>query len=143
VNVEIVGQATPELQQWAQQQERVHLHGRIAPDAIAAILSRAQVAWCPSSFESFHIASGEALCCGCSVVAAESPSLAAFPWFVSEASGELAATDDVAGHLAAIRNELLAWEEGRRDPAQIASIWQSRLHAPEVARLVISIAQGK
>ncbi|HEY1122116.1 MAG TPA: glycosyltransferase [Haloferula sp.] len=140
ITVEIVGQTTSELQQWAQQRERVHLHGRITPDAIAGILSRAQVAWCPSSFESFHIASGEALCCGCSVVAAESPSLAAFPWFVSEASGELAATDDIAGHLAAIRNELRAWDEGRRDPTQIAAIWQSRLHAPEVARLVISTA---
>jgi hypothetical protein len=140
---EIVGQATLELQEWAKQRERVHLHGKIAPEAIAGILSRTQVAWCPSAFESFHIASGEALCCGCSVVAAESPSLAAFPWFVSEASGSLAATDDVAGHVTAIRNELRAWDEGYRDAAKIAATWQSRLHAPEVARLVISIAGEK
>ena len=56
--------------------------------------------------------------------------------------GELAATDDVAGHVTAIRNELRAWEEGRRDAAKIAAIWQSRLHAPEVAQLVVSIAAG-
>ena len=143
VTVEIIGQAPRELQQWAEPRERVHLHGRIEPEAIAGILSRTQVAWCPSAFESFHIASGEALCCGCSVVAAESPSLAACPWFVSESSGELAATDDVAGHVTAIRNELRAWDEGHRDAAKIAATWQSRLHAPEVARLVISIAAGK
>jgi hypothetical protein len=69
--------------------------------------------------------------------------LAAFPWFVSTASGTLAATDDVAGHASAIRAELLAWEEGWRDAAAVAGVWQSRLHAPEVARLVISIAEGK
>jgi len=141
--VEIVGRAIPELRTWAETRDRVRLHGRIAPEAIAGILSRAQVAWCPSAFESFHIASGEALCCGCSVVAAISPSLAAFPWFVSTASGTLAATDDVAGHASAIRAELLAWEEGWRDAAAVAGVWQSRLHAPEVARLVISIAEGK
>jgi hypothetical protein len=77
------------------------------------------------------------------VVATESPSLAAFPWFVSEASGSLAGTDDVAGHATAIQNELRAWDEGHRDAAKIAAIWQSRLHAPEVARLVISIAGEK
>ncbi|MCW1923552.1 glycosyltransferase [Luteolibacter arcticus] len=140
VTVDIVGHATAELRKWAEKRDRVRLHGRIAPEAIAEILSRAQVAWCPSAFESFHIASGEALCCGCSVVAAVSPSLAAFPWFVSEASGTLAATDDLAGHVAAIRSELSAWDHGRRDGAAISGTWQSRLHAPEVARLVISIA---
>jgi glycosyltransferase involved in cell wall biosynthesis len=140
VTVEIIGKETPAVKAWAENRDRVRLHGRIPPVAIADVLSRTQVAWCPSAFESFHIASGEALCCGCSVVAAESPSLAAFPWFVSEASGILAETDDVAGHVAAILNELRAWDEGRRDAAAIASIWQSRLHAPEVARLVISIA---
>jgi hypothetical protein len=142
LTVEVVGKTTPELRAWAETRERVRMHGRIVPEAIAGILSRAQVAWCSSAFESFHIASGEALCCGCSVVGGISPSLAAFPWFVGEASGTLASTDDVAGHAAAIRDELLAWNEGRRDAAAIASIWQSRLHAPEVARLVISIAEG-
>jgi hypothetical protein len=143
LTADIIGQATPELRTWSEARERVRLHGRIAPEAIAGVLSRARVAWCPSAFESFHIASGEALCCGGSVVAAESPSLAAFPWFCSESSGTLAASDDVAGHMAAIRDELRAWDEGRRDPAAIAGTWQSRLHAPEVARLVISIAEGK
>ncbi|MEK7950851.1 glycosyltransferase [Luteolibacter sp. Y139] len=143
VTVEIVGQATAELQKWAEKRERVCLHGRILPEAIAEILSHTQILWCPSAFESFHIASGEALCCGCSVVAAVSPSLAAFPWFVSEASGSLAATDDVAGHVAALRSELHAWDEGTRNAASIAATWQSRLHAPEVARLVLSIAAGE
>jgi glycosyltransferase involved in cell wall biosynthesis len=147
VTVEIVGTPTPPLSAWHaaladEAKCRVRLHGRLAPAEIGRLMARARVAWCPSAFESFHIASGEALCSGCSVVAAESPSLASFPWFVSERSGSLARTDDVAGHAAAIIRELRAWDDGRREARAIAATWQARLQAPEVARLVISIAAG-
>ena len=100
---------------------------------LAEILRGSQVFYSPSAFESFGIAAGEALASGCSVVTANSISMASFRWFVSEQSGMLATSDDVCGHLDALRQELEHWRLGRRDAALISTVWCSRLHADRVA----------
>ena len=138
VRVEVIGTSTPELQSWhgslgAGMQDRVHLRGKVDRDQLAAILRGSQVFYSPSAYESFGIAAGEALCCGCSVVAGRSVSMASFEWFVSENSGQLAVPDDVQGHLQSLREELACWDQGHRNPEAISKTWGSHLHAGNVA----------
>ncbi|WP_353415593.1 glycosyltransferase family 4 protein [Haloferula helveola] len=144
VEIDLVGSRGPALTEWhrglgASLKERVVLHGRKTSDEIAALLRPARISYCPSAFESFHIASAEALCCGCTVVAGRSVSLASFEWFVSDGDGRQAETNDAAGHLAALKAELVDWRVGRRQPADISSRWSARLHAPNVARRILDL----
>jgi glycosyltransferase involved in cell wall biosynthesis len=144
VSVVIIGTITPELQSWLRsldevQRKRVHLRGRVARSELAVVLDESQVFYSPSAFESFGIAAGEALCCGCSVVAGVSVSMASFEWFVSEKSGTLTAIDNAPGHLNALRAELGEWEAGHRDAATIGSVWAQRLHASQVARQILEM----
>lgn len=144
VGVDVVGGGTAALEAWRAgldegRRKRVVVHGRVAPRGVSELLRRAWIVYCPSAYESFHIASGEGLCSGCSVVAAASPSLASFPWFVGDGDGVLAAADDVAGHADALRRELAAWRAGGRDPRMIARRWTERLHAPRVAGRILGL----
>ena len=143
VDIEIVGDATDGLARWHQSlrsecQSRVHLRGRIDRVQLGEILRRSQIFYSPSAFESFGIAAGEALCCGCTVVAKHSVSMASFEWFVSENSGRLAATDDVQGHLRALEEELACWDKGERNPDAISKSWNARLHADRVAERILN-----
>jgi glycosyltransferase involved in cell wall biosynthesis len=88
---------------------------------------------CPSRFESFHIASAEAVCCGASVVVGNHPLLASTSWFTTRESGTLAADLGVPALTAALTDEAAAWEKGKRDPAIISTTWQTALHAHHVA----------
>jgi glycosyltransferase involved in cell wall biosynthesis len=145
--VEVIGNTTQELRDWhlslaEEQQRRVRLRGMVDRGQLAEILRNSQVFYSPSAFESFGIAAGEALCCGCSVVAGRSVSMASFEWFVSENSGTLADGDDAATHLQTLTRELLAWDRGDRDPQAIAGVWSGRLHADRVAALAIHLSEG-
>lgn len=144
VRVEVVGTTTPELLHWHQSlgngmQDRARLRGKVDRDQLAGILRGSQVFYSPSAYESFGIAAGEALCCGCSVVAGRSISMASFEWFVSLDSGRLAEREGVLGHLQAVREELACWDHGHRDPAAIARNWGNQLHASEVATRVLAL----
>jgi hypothetical protein len=144
VSVVIAGTATKELVAWHHslsdaQRRRIQLRGKVGRDALAEILMQSQVFYSPSAFESFGIAAAEALCSGCSVVAGRSVSMAGFEWFASEASGTLAARDDAAGHILALKNELADWQRGGRNPEQTAEIWCERLHADKVARMILDL----
>ncbi|MCX8495638.1 MAG: glycosyltransferase [Akkermansiaceae bacterium] len=143
VRVEIIGTITSDLERWHQslhqdKQNRLHLRGRVGRDLLATILRHSQVFYSPSAYESFGIAAGEALCCGCSVVAKHSVSMATFDWFVSKDSGRLAATDDTQGHLRALEKELTCWEQGHRSPSAISDTWCAILHANRVAGKVLN-----
>jgi glycosyltransferase involved in cell wall biosynthesis len=147
VEVVIAGPVTPALEGWQRalpgpQRERVQLRGRVERDELAGILRDSQVFYSPSAFESFGIAAAEALCCGCSVVAGRSVSMASLEWFVGENSGQLAEVDDAAGHLRSLERELGCWEQGERAPQAMAEVWGSRLHAACVAAQVMELAQG-
>lgn len=142
VSVVIAGTATSELEAWhhslgESQRARVQLRGRVDRDELAAILRESQVFYSPSAFESFGIAAAEALCSGCSVVAGRSVSMASFEWFVSEESGTLAGKNDRMGHLAALREELDAWDRHQRNARRISDIWCDHLHADKVAAKVV------
>lgn len=140
----IAGQTAVSLAHWRDSlppglRERVRLVGRVSREQLVEILGESSIFYSPSAFESFGIAAGEALCSGCSVVAGRSPSMSAFEWFTSDASGSLCAKDDVRGHVDALTRELREWDEGRRDPVGIAEMWGSRLHADQVAGRVAAL----
>jgi glycosyltransferase involved in cell wall biosynthesis len=144
VAVVIGGRPTAGMERWhqalaADQRARVRLAGQVARDELRASLGTSQVFYSPSAFESFGIAAAEALCCGCSVVAGRSVSMASFEWFVGEYSGRLA-EDTVAGHVAALRDELACWAAGQREPKGISAVWGERLHADRVAARVVEMA---
>jgi glycosyltransferase involved in cell wall biosynthesis len=144
VRVVIAGQTTPELEAWQEglpieHRMRVELRGKIGREELATLLDESQVFYSPSAFESFGIAAAEALCCGCSVVAGRSVSMAAFEWFVSENSGILADDDNPETHALTLHEELDRCRLGERNPETIAITWQKRLHAPDVAAGIVSL----
>ena len=103
------------------------------PQEMVEVYATSQISYCSSAYESFHIASGEALCCGCSLVASRSASLAAFQWFADDGVATLAATDDAGEHVQALEEELEFWRCGQRTPERISRVWCDRLHAERVA----------
>jgi hypothetical protein len=119
---------------------RVHLVGQVSNRRLAKAMARARILLCSSAYESFHIASAEALCSGCSVVGFESPMTPALRWFVSEQSGTLSARFDGAALADACAREISEWEAGSRDPAKISRRWRSRLHSVEVARTLLAMS---
>lgn len=144
VRVEIAGRITPELDAWHRSlspnvAERVKLRGILSREALAELFGRSRIFYSSSAYESFGIAAGEALCSGCSVVAADSPSLASFPWFISESSGRLVSVDDVGGHVETLKTELSSWDNRERHPLVISRTWASRLHAGQVARRILEL----
>lgn len=148
LHVDLIGPVSEDLRRWHQGlgdelAGRVMLHGRLLPEQMVDLLQRAKVAYCSSAFESFHIASAEALCCGASVVAGRAISLASFEWFVSDGDGTLAESDDVAGHSQALIDEFAEWEAGRRDPGSISSRWCGRVHAPRVTARILELFDGE
>lgn len=148
IHVVIAGNPTPLLKRWHASladtsQNQVTLAGRLNRAELAHAMRASRIFYSPSAFESFGIAAAEALCCGCSVVAGSSVSMAAFPWFVSEQSGTLASTDTPDAHLTALIDELNLWSRGGRDPHQIAAIWSSRLHSTEIAKKILHIQTNR
>lgn len=123
-------------------QGRLRIAGRIPNKEIAGLLQTAQISFCCSNHESFHIASAEALCCGCSVVAPDLPELPSLKWFVGENSGRLALRNPDA--LAdALHEEMRVWSHGGRKPYSIATTWSERLHADRVATLILDLLGKK
>jgi glycosyltransferase involved in cell wall biosynthesis len=146
VSVVIIGQPVDVLIEWHQHlddsmRQRVDLAGAIPRSEIARLMQKSQVFYSASAFESFGIAAAEALCCGCSVVAESSVSMAAFDWFVSEASGTLTQCSSGRHHADALCQEIRKWDQGERDGRRISSIWSERLHEHKVAAEILTLFQ--
>lgn len=144
LSIELVGSSSESLRDWhsrlpPEQRERVALSGQMTTAGIVQVLQRSRVSYCPSAFESFHIASAEALCAGCTLVSSRSICLPSFEWFLSEGDGSFARSDDADGHAAAVIDEMDAWEAGERNPWEAGERWARRLHAPEVARQILTL----
>jgi hypothetical protein len=144
LEVDIVGNRTERIDAWHSSlppsiAARINVHGKLPHQELAKLLHQARVFYCPSAYESFNIAAAEALCCGCSVVAADLPAMASFRWFVSQDSGTLAAKDNADGHLDALGREFALWENGGRDPMAVSSTWAATLHADKVAEHIVKI----
>jgi hypothetical protein len=94
---------------------------------------QSRILLCCSRYESFHISSAEALCCGGSIVVAEHPLLASTGWFTTKDSGTLAPTRSASALVTALTREAEAWQQGARNPQRISSEWRELLHADRVA----------
>ncbi|MEY3479510.1 MAG: hypothetical protein RIQ71_285 [Verrucomicrobiota bacterium] len=103
---------------------------------LTKLYMESQVSLCSSYHESFHLASFEAACCGCSIVALDSDDVPALQW-LAETDGTLAKKETPHAFSDALMHEANAWERGERDPEQIARRWTSELQASQAARRVM------
>lgn len=144
---EIYGPITDPMRQWHSSlavnvQSHVRLAGRVPNTELRRALQRARVSLCTSLRESYHGASAEALCCGCSVVGPDVPEIPSMKWFTDGPFGQMAARSPDAMADAMLR-ELSAWDAGERNPATIGSHWGAVLHAPKVAARILELADTR
>ncbi|MDA7517831.1 glycosyltransferase [Akkermansiaceae bacterium] len=144
IRFEIYGEATGKMERWhaalsESGRAMITLKGIVPNTEVMRALQRARVSLCTSLHESYHAVSAEALCCGCSVVGPDIAEIPSMKWFTEEGSGTLAPrTRD--GLAEAIVHEMAEWDRGNRDAQTISEQWSKRLHAPEVARLILDLA---
>ena len=104
--------------------------------ALPTIYKQSRISFCSSYHESFHLASFEAACSGCSIVALDSDDVPALQW-LAETDGSLASNESPDAFVEALLQEAVWWDEGKRHPTQIAAKWSGELWASEAARRVI------
>jgi len=117
---------------------RINILGPVRHQQLAGHYQESQILLCTSRYESFHNASGEALCCGCSVVG--DVGISSMPYFCSASSGTLSCDLSVNNLRDALQAEIDAWQRGDRDPIQISATWTARLHPDRVAEMFLNLA---
>jgi glycosyltransferase involved in cell wall biosynthesis len=118
---------------------RLVLTGRIPNEQVLKILEEAKISIALTRHESFHIATGEALCCGCSIVTYPSLMLPSMEYFMGNGDGTMAKSCRPADILQALDIEADRWDKGHRDPFLISAFWQKRLHASNVALSIAAL----
>jgi glycosyltransferase involved in cell wall biosynthesis len=103
---------------------------------LTILYKKSRISYCSSYHESFHLASFEAACCGCSIVALDSPDLPALQW-LAETSGTLARGEKPESFAEALSTEGKRWENNERSPGEISMRWSSKLHADKAAARVL------
>jgi glycosyltransferase involved in cell wall biosynthesis len=116
--------------------DRIQVLGPVPPDKVRLYYQDSQISLCSSFSESFHMASAEALCCGCSVVG--DVRIASMPFFTSYASGTVACNLSLGAMSDAVLAEVEAWQAGERDPVQISRYWTAKLHPQHAARKLLA-----
>jgi len=142
--IEIYGTCAAKMGAWHQRlapaaRVRVRLVGVVANSELRLAMQRARISLCTSLGESFHIASAEALCSGCSVVGPDVPEIPSMQWFTSGPYGTLGPRT-ARGLSSAVLVELKAWDDGERDAPAISKHWSGLLHAPRVAERILGLA---
>lgn len=120
--------------------KRLVTTGRLPHAELAQQLAESRIFLMSSRHESFNIAAAEALCAGCSVAAP--PQIATASWFAGSESGTVASRYSAPTLVDALETERTAWEEGTRDPQQIATIWRQRVGAAAVADRFVRILES-
>jgi glycosyltransferase involved in cell wall biosynthesis len=103
---------------------------------LTTLYQESQISFCSSYHESFHLASFEAACCGCSIVALDSPDLPALQW-LAESDGTLAKEETPESFTQALLAEASKWDRGSRSAEEISRKWTSELHADKSAARVL------
>ncbi len=140
----IIGSGSEVVQKLAQRmnadcRSRLEIVGRVDHAKLPAYYAESQIFLCTSHFESFMIAAGEALCCGCSVVG--DARLASMVYFAGSSSGTTSCDSSEDNLRDAVMAEINAWQSGQRDPFQISQTWQARLHADRVAAAFLKLME--
>ena len=107
-------------------------------DELPSLFATSRISLCSSFHESYHIASFEAACCGCSIVALRSPDLPALQ-FLAETNGTLASEETPEAFTEALNEEAKMWDRGLRSPDTTARRWQSETHADNVAAKMLEL----
>lgn len=105
---------------------------------LPSLYATSRISLCCSFHESYHIASFEAACCGCSIVALRSPDLPALQ-FLAEKNGTLAPKETPESFAEALSKEAAIWDRGLRSPDTTARRWQSETHADKVATKALEL----
>lgn len=124
-------------------ESRLHFEDFIHHDRLQSLYATSRIHLCASRYESFHIASAEALCCGCSVVVAGNYLLSPTRWFCQQDSGTAAVSRKVGDLVDALSAEAHAWSVGNRDAAGISKDWCSMLHADRIADSIANLMAGR
>jgi glycosyltransferase involved in cell wall biosynthesis len=103
---------------------------------LTSLYKESRISLCSSYHESFHLASFEAACCGCSIVALDSEDVPALQW-LAETDGTLAGTESPIAFSDALVAEAAEWERGSRIPGDIARRWTTELWASQTAKRVV------
>jgi len=121
--------------------ERIEVLGFVERPKIKELLGNAQMFFVPSRWESFSIASGEALCMGCSVVGTPLESL--YYLTTSGFSGTLTANFKASAILEALLEDAQKWDSDKYNSQGIADFWRPRLNRKAVAKSIADLAQEK
>lgn len=103
---------------------------------LTTLYKESQISFCSSYHESFHLASFEAACCGCSIVAVDSPDLPALQWLAGS-DGTLAKEEKPDSFVKALLAEAEKWDHDQRSAEDISHRWSSELHADKAAARVL------
>lgn len=114
--------------------DRIQLMGFIENTKLPHIYQKSQVAICTSRSEGTHIASLEALCCGCSIVIPSRKQLQTLHWYASYNSGTISSEDTPESMSDAILTELQLWESGQREPKRFATFFQDMVRVDKVVQ---------
>jgi len=139
----IFGTITPSMLEWHgslpnKQSDRVKFCGKVPNVELARSYQKAQIMLISSAYEGCHIASAEAMCCGCSIAGCDSPFLGALRWHAEIGSGSLAHKATARSLSEATCRELDAWTKGTRDPSRISQTAVSCFHTEQVARTILA-----
>ena len=115
---------------------RINFVDAIPNTELTVLYRESQMSFCSSYHESFHLASFEAACCGCSVVALDSPDLPAVRWLAGN-SGTLASAESPLRFAEALVEEAEVWDANAREPRSISIRWCNELHANQTASRVL------
>ncbi len=112
--------------------DRIILKGFANNKDLPTIYQSSLINYCSSASEGTHIASAEALCCGCSIVTSPRKQLRTLHWYASKNSGRIATEDTPEAMAKALAAELTAWKTGARSAQHIAEAWQNIFHVDKV-----------
>lgn len=145
IKIEIFGRLTAAMKKWHESltqayRSRVSISGIVPNFQLRKTLQQARILLSTSSSESFHIASAEALCCGCSLVGTNVPAFPSMKWFTDGPFGRMAPPSPSAIAIAVIA-EMNAWDEELRNPTLISKHWKNLLDSSNVAQRILDFSE--
>lgn len=120
--------------------DRLEILGFVEFEEIKKMLATAKIFFLPSRWEGFSIASGEALCMGCSIVG--TPLEASKYLSMQGFSGSMAATFDKDAILAALLQDTKKWDNNNYNPQKIVEFWRPKLDRRTVAKSIENLARN-
>jgi glycosyltransferase involved in cell wall biosynthesis len=119
--------------------DRIEILGFVEREKIKSFLRNAKIFFVPSRWESFSIASAEALCEGCSIAGTPLESLHYLS--MQGFSGTTAPLFDKVAIFSALLQDSIKWDNDEYDPQKIAEFWRPILDRKSVAKSIQKLAR--